>query len=150
MTGQLNMFEILSGLDEYMPGEVEMVSLVPDFIDEPETIEEPEIVEAPETIEEPVEKPEIVEEPETIEKPVSEEKTETVDELEDEKSPERINIAMSRVFEKNGKKVEIAYINYNKVRITTEGEETIIKEFDSTKEAVDYYVEKIQEQDIEE
>lgn len=128
MTGQLNMFELLNGLDEYMPGEVEMVSLVPDFID----------------------KPEIVEKPETIEEPVSEDKTEAVEELEDEKSPELNNVAMSRAFEKDGKKVEIAYINYNKVRITTEGEETIIKEFDSTKEAVDYYVEKIQEQDIEE
>lgn len=128
MTGQLNMFEILNGLDEYMPGEVEMVSLVPDFKDETE----------------------IVQEPETIEEPVSEEKTEVVDELEDEKSPKCINVAMSRVFVMKGKKVEIAYINYNKVRITTEGEETIIKEFDSTKEAVDYYVEKIQEQDIDE
>lgn len=128
MTGQLNMFEILNGLDEYMPGDVEMVSLVPDFIEETE----------------------IVQEPETIEEPVSEEKTEVVDELEDEKSRKCINVAMSRVFVMKGKKVEIAYINYNKVRITTEGEETIIKEFDSTKEAVDYYVEKIQEQDIEE
>jgi hypothetical protein len=68
------------------------------------------------------------------------------------KSPDKPSekVAMSRRIQIDGKKVEIAYINYNIVRITKEGELPIIKKFTSTKEAVDFYVEQIQEEDSDE
>lgn len=119
MKGQLNMFDFFSSLDSAQPGEVEMVSLVPDF-DEPEVVEEPE--------------------------PVVEEKTPAV---ETRQEPGE-KVAMSRIYELNGKQIEIAYINYNKVRITRGDEAPIIKEFASTKEAVDYYVEQMQELEADE
>lgn len=40
--------------------------------------------------------------------------------------------------------VEIAYMNYSKVRVCEPGKEAQIKEFASSKEAVDYYVEQMQ------
>lgn len=101
MRGQLHMFDFVHSLDAEASGEVEMVSLMPDF-DETDPIVDKE------------------------------------------------NVAMSRRFQIDGKEVEIAYINYNKVRITREGEAPIIKEFTSTKEAVDFYVEQIQEEDTDE
>ena len=52
---------------------------------------------------------------------------------------------MCRQYVIDGKKLEIAYINYNKVRITREGQEPELYEFDSSKDAVDYYVQKMQE-----
>ena len=130
MKGQLNMFDFFSSLDSVEPGEVEMVSLVPDF-DEPEVMEEPEVV---------VE-PEIVEEPEVVEE------SEPVDEVRQESGEK---VAMSRVYELDGKRIEIAYINYNKVRITRGDDLPIIKEFASSKEAVDYYVEQMQELEADE
>lgn len=124
MKGQLNMFDFFSSLDSVEPGEVEMVSLVPDF-DEPEVMEEPEIVEAPEVVEE----------------------SEPVDEVRRESGEK---VAMSRVYELDGKRIEIAYINYNKVRITRGNDLPIVKEFASSKEAVDYYVEQMQELEADE
>lgn len=122
MRGQLNMFDFVHSLEE-ITGEVEMVSLVPEF-SEPEVVSfEPELIE-PEVTETPVVK--------SLDKP-SEEK-----------------VAMSRRYQIDGKEVEIAYINYNIVRITKEGEPPIIKQFASTKEAVDFYVEQIQEEDTDE
>ena len=58
--------------------------------------------------------------------------------------------AMCRRYEIDGKEIEIAYINYNKVRITRVGEETELYIFDSSKEAVDYYVMRMQELEPEE
>lgn len=103
MTGQLNMFDLLYS-QEATSGEVEMVSLVPDFEEEPE-IEE-------------------------------------IRESED--------VAMSRTYVVNHEQIEIAYINYNKVRITIGDKAPILKEFASSKEAVDYYVEQMQEYEIDE
>ena len=57
---------------------------------------------------------------------------------------------MCRSYETGGKTIEIAYINYNKVRIVKDGEEPEIYEFDSSKEAVDYYVQRMQELEPEE
>lgn len=125
MSGQLNMFDFFSSLESGVPGEVEMVSLVPSYD------EEPEIVEVPEP--EPV--PEVVEVPEPEPTPVV-------------RATEQV--AMSRSYEKNGMRIEIAYINYNKVRITKGEEIPIIIEFASTKEAVDYYVEQMQELEADE
>lgn len=58
--------------------------------------------------------------------------------------------AMRRLYEVDGKQIEIAYINYNKVRITREGEAPEVKVFENSKDAVDYYVQKMQELEPEE
>lgn len=137
VTGQLNMFDLLGSLDAGAPGEVEMVSLVPDFDEEPEQAmveEEPEVVESA---------PEIEEEPEIVEPAPEVEEEPEVKEV-------RENVAMSRSYERDGQRIEIAYINYNKVRITKGNDTPIVKEFASTKEAVDYYVEQMQELEADE
>ncbi|MBQ3030109.1 MAG: hypothetical protein IJA07_08885 [Agathobacter sp.] len=138
LTGQLNMFDLYNSLDA---GEVEMVSLVPDFEEAPEvveTLEAPEMVEAPEIVEvlEIVEAPE--EDPETVREAAVVEKASQVV-WEGEK------VSMSRRYIRDGENIEIAYINYNKVRIIRDSEPPVVKEFASTKEAVDYYVEQMQE-----
>ena len=142
MTGQLNMFDLIHSLEGEAQGEVEMVSLVPEFEEELEVVEEPEVAESPEIVEEPVvvESPEIVEEPEVEEAPeVIEEVPELPHVVADAK------VAMSRRYEIAGESVEIAYINYNKVRISKGNRTPETIEFATTKEAVDYYVEKMQE-----
>jgi hypothetical protein len=58
--------------------------------------------------------------------------------------------AMCRQYVIDGQQLEIAYINYNKVRITREGQEPEVHIFESSKEAVDYYVQKMQELEPEE
>lgn len=120
MKGQLNMFDFFNSLDAGVPGEVEMVSLVPDFEDDVTMVEE-EILEVEEEI------------------PKAEEE---IPKVEEEKKNE--NVAMYRSYTIDGIVTEIAYINYNKVRITKGKETPFIKEFSSTKEAVDYYVEQMQ------
>ena len=117
------MFDLFHSLEDAAPGEVEMVSLVPEFDDEPVVEELPEIEELPEV----EEVPQVV---------VKEQGTEKV--------------AMSRSYEINGETIEIAYINYNKVRITRGKEAPVVKEFASSKEAVDYYVEQMQEYEADE
>lgn len=151
--GQLHMFDFVHSLDAETSGEVEMVSLMPDF-DEPEIVEEP--ITQPESIAEP--EP-IAEETQTEESnpvidevPMQEEKSELEETsvIEEKPAVDTKKVAMSRRYQIDGKEIEIAYINYNKVRITREGEAPIIKEFTSTKEAVDFYVEQIQEEDTDE
>ena len=137
MTGQLNMFDFFSSLDQSEAGEVEMISFGPHFDEEPEEeiveVTQPEAVEKtqPVVVEESL--PEIVEEPqqEEIEVP---QMTRSANE----------QVAMSRTYKVDGTTLEIAYINYNKVRITRGNEVPEIKVFDSSKEAVDYYVETMQ------
>ena len=51
---------------------------------------------------------------------------------------------MQRTYKTKQGTVEIAYINYSKVRVSMPGQEVEIKEFASSKEAVDYYVEQMQ------
>lgn len=127
MSGQLNMFDFFNSLDAGAPGEVEMVSLVPSF-------EEPEV-------EENLEQDEVLE-VEEIQLVIEEESAPVLQ--------EDVTVAMSRSYEQDGKRIEIAYINYNKVRIRKGDEIPIIKEFASTKEAVDYYVEQMQELETDE
>ena len=125
MVGQLNMFDFFHSLEE--PGEVEMVSLVPEYEEEPEPENEPEAV-----IElAPMVEPEAAVEPE----PASYLKEESV--------------VMSRSYNRDGVSIEIAYLNYNKVRIQHGGAEPEIKTFATSKEAVDYYVEVMQEYEID-
>ena len=162
MTGQLNMFDLIHSLEDGAPGEVEMVSLVPIYEEEPEILVKPEEVVEPEVVEEPeieVEpeieaEPEIVEEPEAEAEPEVEAEPEIVEEPEIETKPQFVisdeKVAMSRRYEIDGEMIEIAYINYNKVRISKGNGVPEIIEFASTKEAVDYYVEKILEAQIDE
>ena len=124
VTGQLNMFDFFSSGDA---GEVEMVSLMPSFEAEPIVEPEPEpVVEL-----EPVVEPEPVIEPEPF--------------IEHETIIEPEKPVMSRVYELNGEKVEVAYINYNKVRVTKGNEAPKFHEFSNSKEAVDFYVGYMQE-----
>ena len=123
LTGQLNMFDFFSATDG---GEVEMVSLMPSFEEEPEVIPEPETIPEPEIIPEPEPEPEQEEisEPEVILEPVKMSQ----------------DVVMSRIYEIDGERIEVAYINYNKVRVTKGNKTPTIHEFNSSKEAVDYYV----------
>lgn len=100
------MFDFFSSLENSEMGEVEMVSLVPEYEEEPTPV---------------------------MERSVDAEK-----------------VAMSRRYVVDGLSVEIAYINYNKVRIKKGEDAPILKEFPSSKEAVDYYVEQMQEYEKDE
>lgn len=126
------MFDLFQTLEEAATGEVEMVSLMPEFEAEPEVEEVPEFEAEPEV----EEVPEFEAEPEMPE-PVSVQMGNS-------------KVAMSRCYEIDGKRIEITYINYNKVCISKEGEPSILKEFASTIEAVDYYVEKMKELEADE
>lgn len=122
VTGQLNMFDFFSSLDEGATGEVEMVSLVPNFDEEPQVVEQPQ--------------------------------KEKKQPQKEKKQPERVvqqeeKSVMSRTYELDGEIFEIAYLNYNKVRITRGKQEPDIHVFETSKEAVDYYVEKMQELESE-
>ncbi len=167
IAGQLNMFDFFN--QDAPAGEVEMVSLMPNF-DEEEP--EPVMIDVPSEPEGKEEQKVVIEE--RTSEPVVEEKMEPVIDVTEvvkeeisependakEHRPERKessshrvgteNAVMSRVYEIDGEKLEIAYINYNKVRITRGSKEPEIKVFDSSKEAVDYYVEKMQELEVDE
>ena len=142
------MFDFFSSMETGAPGEVEMVSLVPEFEDEIPKAEE-EISKIEEEIEEEI--PKVEEKVLEVEEEIPEIKEEIeleIPEMKTERKHE--NIAMSRSYTRNGLVTEIAYINYNKVRITKGDARPIIKEFASTKEAVDYYVEQMQELEADE
>ncbi|MBR2046488.1 MAG: hypothetical protein IJ958_10210 [Agathobacter sp.] len=134
VVGQLNMFDLYA-----TPlGDVEMVSLMPS-LEESEQMEEAEVDEAPKVDEasKVVEAPNVDEEPEETE--VVEETPVVSRRLGDDGS-----VVMSRSYEKAGEKIEIAYMNYNKVRIQKGEKEPEIKVFASSKEAVDFYVQEMQ------
>lgn len=116
------MFDFFSSMDEAVNGEVEMVSLVPNFDDEPEFVEKTQVEKKVQKAEK--ELPPII-----------------------RKSDEQV--AMSRTYIIDGETLEIAYINYNKVRITRGKNEPKMHVFETSKEAVDYYVEKMQELEAE-
>lgn len=130
MTGQLNMFDFFSSIDEGANGEVEMVSLMPGFEEKPESVVEEPVEGTPEPIVK--EEPElVVEEPvEGIPDPIVKEEPEPVVEKP----------VMSRTYEIDGENIEIAYLNYNKVRMIKGKHAPEIQSFESSKEAVDYYV----------
>ena len=154
LRGQLNMFDLFKALDNEPVGEVQMVSLMPeDTIGKDAEISEEAIETAPE---EPV--PEKTASEKTVSEKTVSEKTAS-EKTASEKTASKESVSktlirekekterpvMQREYEIEGKQIEIAYINYNKVRITGTGEEPEIHIFDSSKEAVDYYVQKMQE-----
>lgn len=153
MTGQLNMFDFFRELETNIPqdGELEMVSLMPSF-------EEDEIP-VSSVKSEPV--AEVVVEVEEATKTEEGTKTEDIPEIISEykskkhtpktakRSTENIDKShdhpvMQRTYTTKQGTVEIAYMNYSKVRVIKPGEEVQIREFASSKEAVDYYVEQMQ------
>ena len=146
LTGQLNMFDFFKNLEDGPMGEVQMVSLMPD--EEPSIQEEtPKTVLKPKTNPAPKKprKPKIIE---TVLEEQASEEVSVEEPVPVEKAPVRVELSsdrpvMSRQYEIAGSRIEIAYINYNKVRICRSGEEPEIKEFASSKEAVDYYVQKM-------
>lgn len=169
MTGQLNMFDLWKDLDDTPMGEVEMVSLMP--WDEPKAADESKAADEPEEIVEseevevksvevenalPVEEsPEEAEPPQPEGIPEEVEVSQMEDKIDKkprkrEKKVVKEHPAMRRLYEVDGKQIEIAYINYNKVRITREGEAPEVKVFENSKDAVDYYVQKMQELEPEE
>ena len=133
VTGQLNMFDFFSSM-EGEAGEVEMVSLMPNFEDEPKVKKESKVEDEPEVKVEL----EIETEPEVLIK------------SQIEKTENKEQVAMSRTYEVDGETLEIAYINYNKVRITRGKNESEMHVFETSKEAVDYYVERMQELESDE
>jgi len=161
VTGQLNMFDFFKSLEDIPLGEVEMVSLMPKSVEEPMVSEEPKPTPKPKPKSratrkmektKPVEELKPVEEPKPVEelKPVEEPKP--VEELKPVEKPKPVvrictddTPVMSRSYEFAGEHVEIAYLKYNKVRICRGSSAPEIKEFETTKDAVDYYVEQIQE-----
>ena len=174
MTGQLNMFELLNSLEEVPAGEVEMVSLMPLFdeetdeaVESTEVVSGEDIVDAREVVEnnvlivqETYEKAKVSTAEDTqegTEQNKTEIEKEALEEVEWKEpswkedvelkgfSQEVEKPVMSRSYEVNGESIEVAYLNYNKVRITRAGMEPEMKVFASTKEAVDYYVQIMQE-----
>ena len=106
MTGQLNMFDLFNSVDAMEPGEVEMVSLVPNFEEDPH----PVVVEEAPVMEE---KTAVVEEEQEVEEePAVEEEAVVVKPRENQD-----DVAMSRSYKINGEKIEIAYITRHRRRL---------------------------------
>ena len=171
LAGQLNMFDFYRNLEGTMSGEVEMVSLMPQ--DEPEAEpmpkEEPKAKPKPKPKTKPKTKSkqeskiakkssDVLVSEKTMDKTIEETIDDTYETIIDESKRERLalkqdlpqDVAMCRQYVFDGNPIEIAYINYNKVRIIKGNQPIELYEFDSTKEAVDYYVQKIQELEPEE
>lgn len=161
LTGQLNMFDLFKSLEDSPMGEVQMVSLMPEEESEaPEEMVEdiPQLhqarIKTPKSQEKSILKPKTDPAPLQETEPAPLQETEPAPLQETEPAPlqemEPARPVMCRNYEIEGKQLEIAYVNYNKVRITREGEAPEIYVFDSSKEAVDYYVQKMQELEPEE
>ena len=150
MTGQLNMFDFFRELESNSPqnGELEMVSLMPSFEEDEIPVSSVEHEPMPEVVkEENTKNTEAIETKKELE--IFEE-SEVIQELK-QSTYTSVNIdtshdrpVMQRTYTTKQGIVEIAYINYSKVRVSGPGQETEIKEFASSKEAVDYYVEQMQ------
>ena len=137
INGQLNMFDFIKSLETMPSGEVEMVSLMPQ--------EEAEAIQTPATESEVLKMESVMIEPETFVPERKKAELEPVKVVVTAETP-----VMCRSYEQDGVHVEIAYLKYNKVRIQRGDAEPEIKEFGSSKEAVDYYVEQTQELEADE
>lgn len=132
MAGQLNMFDFWDNLVQPEDGaQVQMVSLIPE--EEPkqecaDEVDEAEIVEAD------FKQEEAVPEKNAQEEPVAQKAT----------LPEAAPVMRKQVLNPDGSiKAEVAYYNYNKVCVKRENETAECREFDNSKEAVDYYIEEM-------
>lgn len=116
MAGQLNMFDFWDNLVQPEDGgQVQMVSLIPE--------EEPK-----------QERAEVVDEETAQEEPVAQKAL----------SPESAPVMQKQVLNPDGSiKAEVAFYNYNKVCVKRENEPEEWREFDNSKEAVEYYMEEM-------
>lgn len=116
MAGQLNMFDFWDNLVQPEDGgQVQMVSLIPE--------EEPK-----------QERAEEVDEETAQEEPVAQKAL----------SPESAPVMQKQVLNPDGSiKAEVAFYNYNKVCVKRENEPEEWREFDNSKEAVEYYMEEM-------
>ncbi len=132
MAGQLNMFDFWDNLVQPEDGaEVQMVSLIPE--------EEPKTDDTGKTSETEVVEADFKQEATLPEKKVQEE-------LMAQKAvlPEAAPVMQKQVLNPDGSiKEEVAYYNYNKVCVKRENEPVEWREFDNSKEAVDYYIEEM-------
>ena len=147
LTGQLSMFDLLKSIEDVSIGEVQMVSLMPDELEDELEVEDIQVEEV-QTEEIQIEEVRREEPQENIETRLDRRKTSTKKEKNVQGTNEKP--AMCRSYIVDGEQIEIAYINYNKVRITYEGKEPELYVFESSKEAVDYYVERMQALEPEE
>lgn len=141
MTGQMNMFDFFRELETNIPqdGELEMVSLMPNFEEDeiPPTAAQSEPV--TEVVKEVVKEAEVAP---MVNKDVSMQEGTPVSSVKTDTCQDRP--VMQRTYTTKQGIVEIAYMNYSKVRVSLPGEDAQIMEFTSSKEAVDYYVEQMQ------
>lgn len=152
MAGQLNMFDFWDNLVQPEDGgQVQMVSLIPE--EEPKQ-EHAEKVDEETAQKEPVAQKAISPEAETFET-VDAGMTEVMDAgagRSREKEPvtqkaflqESAPVMQKQVLNPDGSiKAEVAFYNYNKVCIKRENEPEEWREFDNSKEAVEYYMEEM-------
>lgn len=152
MAGQLNMFDFWDNLVQPEDGgQVQMVSLIPEEEPKQERAEE---VDEEAAQEEPVAQKAVLPEAETFET-VDAGSAEAVSagaERPREKepvaqkalSPESAPVMQKQVLNPDGSiKAEVAFYNYNKVCVKRENEPEEWREFDNSKEAVEYYMEEM-------
>lgn len=125
--GQLSLFDYINSIqntEDY--GNVEMVSLMPEPKFDP-SLEIIDLNDEPEVTE-----PEVTEQDEV--------KTEA--EKPQESTTKESTPVMSKYFvDRQGNVGFVEYWNYNNIRVQYPGDECIAKQFDNSKEAVDYYIE---------
>ena len=154
LAGQLNMFDVFRELENNMEtaGEVEMVSLMPetepavqhDHGVKPQKKREPDCIQEEDEMSLKTISGTAIDENKT-----AEHRIEDIDIKEHEihtKATEKISdVAMHREkHDADGNVIaEISYINYNKVLIRRKGHDDILKCFDNSHDAVDYYVENM-------
>lgn len=152
MAGQLNMFDFWDNLVQPEDGgQVQMVSLIPEEEPKQERAEE---VDEEAAQEEPVAQKAVLPETETFET-VDAGSAEAVSagaERPREKEPvtqkatlqETAPVMQKQVLNPDGSiKAEVAFYNYNKVCVKRENEPEEWREFDNSKEAVEYYMEEM-------
>ena len=163
LPGQLDLFDFLKDIQQ-PEGEVQMVSLMPEEEEaedartaivpepelEPKTVPEPEVMKVPEqgTESEVVEvpEPELVPKPDVVSASIPEQEpsAEPVLPTEEGLSSDTAPVMHREVRNREGTVIaEISYLNYNKVYIRKGGDAGEIIPFESSKEAVDFYIEEM-------
>lgn len=156
MAGQLNMFDFWDNLVQPEDGgQVQMVSLIPEEEPKQERAEE---VDEEAAQEEPVTQKAVLPEAETFETVdagttgIDLKPEETVQEKQVQEEPvtqkatlqETAPVMQKQVLNPDGSiKAEVAFYNYNKVCVKRENEPEEWREFDNSKEAVEYYMEEM-------
>ena len=159
LAGQLNMFDVFRELENNMEtaGEVEMVSLMPetepavqhDHGVKPQKKRETDCIQEENDMSLKTISGTAIDENKTAENEIAEHRIEDTDIKEHEihtNATEKISdVAMHREkHDADGNVIaEISYINYNKVLIRRKGHDDILKCFDNSHDAVDYYVENM-------